>query len=59
MPHGDLQILEYDMGDKHTITPKIKKDIKFEKGLSVKLNSGNRLKTELISSVWTLETNTL
>jgi hypothetical protein len=37
--HGDLQRLYYDLGDRSTLTPKIKEDIKFLKGLSVKLNS--------------------
>jgi hypothetical protein len=27
--HGDLQRLEYDLGDMYTLTPKIKKDIEF------------------------------
>jgi hypothetical protein len=27
--HGDLQRLDYDLGDRHTLTPKIKEDIKF------------------------------
>jgi hypothetical protein len=39
--HGDLQRLDYDLGDRYALTPKVKEDIKFYKGLSVKLNSGN------------------
>jgi hypothetical protein len=27
--HGDLQRLDYDLGDMYTVTPKIKEDIKF------------------------------
>jgi hypothetical protein len=27
--HGDLQRLYYDLGDRSTLTPKIKEDIKF------------------------------
>jgi hypothetical protein len=30
--HDDLQILEYDVGDMHTLTLKIKEDIEFKKG---------------------------
>jgi hypothetical protein len=26
---GDLQRLDYDLGDRYTLTPKIKEDIKF------------------------------
>jgi hypothetical protein len=29
LPYGDLQILYYDLGDKYTLTPKIKEDIEF------------------------------
>jgi hypothetical protein len=59
MLHGDLQRFEYDMNDIYTLTPKIKEDIEFKRGIIVKLKPGkSRLETELISSVWTLETNT-
>jgi hypothetical protein len=27
--HGDLQRLDYDLGDRDTLTPKIKEDIEF------------------------------
>jgi hypothetical protein len=37
--HGDLQRLDYDLGDMHTLTLKIKKDIEFQSGINVKLNS--------------------
>jgi hypothetical protein len=30
--HGDLQELDYDLGDVHTLTPKIMEDIEFQKG---------------------------
>jgi hypothetical protein len=37
--HGDLQRLDYDLGDMNTPTPKIKEDILFQIGLIVKLLS--------------------
>jgi hypothetical protein len=37
--HGELQILDYDLGDLNTLTLKIKEDIEFQTGLIVKLNS--------------------
>ncbi len=36
--HGDLQRLDYDLGDMHTLTLKIKEDIEFQRGINVKLN---------------------
>jgi hypothetical protein len=58
VPHGDLRILYYDLGEIHMLTPKIKEDIEFQRELIVKLkHEKSHLKTELISSVWTLETN--
>jgi hypothetical protein len=36
--HGDLKILDYNLGDMHTLTLKIKDDIKFQIGINVKLN---------------------
>jgi hypothetical protein len=56
--YGDLQRLDYDLGDMHTLTLKIKKDIEFQKGINVKLKPEKNLlslETESISSVWTLE----
>jgi hypothetical protein len=41
MFHGDLQGLDYDLGDIHTLTLKIKEDIEFQRGINVKLNPGN------------------
>jgi hypothetical protein len=38
--HGDLQGLEYDLGDMHILAPKIKEDIEFQRGINVKLNPG-------------------
>jgi hypothetical protein len=38
--HGDLQILDYDLADMHTLTLKMKEDIKFQRGINVKLNPG-------------------
>jgi hypothetical protein len=58
--HGDLQILYYDLGDRYTLTPKIKEDIEFQKVIIVKLKPEkiSSLKIEWISSVCTLKTNT-
>jgi hypothetical protein len=59
--HGDLQRLDYDLGDRYTLNPKIKEDVEFQRGIIVKLKPGKislSLKTDLISSVCTLETNT-
>jgi hypothetical protein len=58
--HGGIQRLDYDWGDRYTLTRKIKEDIEFQRGIPVKLNFGksSNLKTELISSVCTLEANT-
>jgi hypothetical protein len=39
--HGDLERLKYDLGDMLTLTPQIKEDIEFQRGLVVKLNPGN------------------
>jgi hypothetical protein len=36
--HGDLQRLDYDLDDMHKLTPQIKEDIEFQRGLVVKLN---------------------
>jgi hypothetical protein len=38
--HDDLQILDYDLGDRYTLKHKIKEDIKFQRGIVVKLKSG-------------------
>jgi hypothetical protein len=35
--HGDLQRLNFDLGDRYTLTPKINEDIEFERGIIVKL----------------------
>jgi hypothetical protein len=37
--YGDLQRLDYDIGDMDTLTPQIKEDIKFQRGLVIKLSS--------------------
>jgi hypothetical protein len=34
--HGDLQRLDYDLGDMNTPTLKIKEDIEFQRGLIIK-----------------------
>jgi hypothetical protein len=39
--YGDLQTLDYYMGDIYTLTTKIKEDIEFQIGLIVKLKPGN------------------
>jgi hypothetical protein len=36
--HDRLQRLEYDLGDMYTLTPKIKEDIEFQRGINVKVN---------------------
>jgi hypothetical protein len=36
--HGDHQRLDYDLGDMHTLTLKIKEDIEFRRGINVNLN---------------------
>jgi hypothetical protein len=38
--HGDLQRSYYDLGDRYTLTPKIKEDIEFQSGIIVKLKPG-------------------
>jgi hypothetical protein len=38
--HVDIQRSGYDLGDMHTLTLKIKEDIKFQIGINVKLNPG-------------------
>jgi hypothetical protein len=35
--HGDLQRLYYDLDDMYILTPKIKEDIEFQKGIIIKL----------------------
>jgi hypothetical protein len=49
-----------ELGNMITLTLKIRDDIEFQKGIIVKLKPGKfpSLKTEWISSVWTLEINT-
>jgi hypothetical protein len=51
--HGDLQRLDYDLGYRRILIPKIKEDIEFQIGMVVKLSHGKfqSLKTELISSI--------
>jgi hypothetical protein len=39
--HCDLQGLYYDLGDMDTLTPQIKEDIEFQRGIDVKLKPGN------------------
>jgi hypothetical protein len=60
MLHGDLQRLDYDLGDMDILIHQIKEDIEFQRGLVIKLNLGKflSLETESYSSIWTLETNT-
>jgi hypothetical protein len=60
MLHGDLQRLNYDLGDLHIPYPNIEEDMEFTKVLIVKQNMEENwsLRAELYSSVWTLETNT-
>jgi hypothetical protein len=35
---GDIQRWDYDLGDMNTLTPQIKEDIEFHRGINVKLN---------------------
>jgi hypothetical protein len=51
--YGDLQRLYYDMGDMYLLTPKIKEDIEFQRGIIVKLKprKSPKFRTELISSI--------
>jgi hypothetical protein len=58
--HYDFQRLYYDLSDIDTLTSHIKEDIEFQRVVNVKLKHGKFPKsgTELISSVWTLKTNT-
>jgi hypothetical protein len=35
--NGDLQRLEYNLGERYTLTPNINEDIEFQRGLIVKL----------------------
>jgi hypothetical protein len=60
MLHGDLQRLDYDLGDMDILIHQIKEDIEFQRGLVIKLNPRKflSLETESYSSIWTLETNT-
>jgi hypothetical protein len=58
--HGDLQRMDYDLGDMHTLTLKSQEDIEFQrdKRLAKSWKFFSSLLTELISSVCTIETNT-
>jgi hypothetical protein len=59
--HGDLQILYYDLGDRHTLYPNIQEDMEFTIVLIVKQKLEEiftKSETELMCSVWTLEINT-
>jgi hypothetical protein len=38
--HCDLKVSDYDLGYMHTLTLKIKEDIKFQRGIIVKLKPG-------------------
>jgi hypothetical protein len=40
LSNGDFQRLDYDLGDKYTLTLKIKEDIEFQIGINIKLNPG-------------------
>jgi hypothetical protein len=46
MLHGDLKRLDYDLGAMGTLTPQIKDDIEFQRGLVIKLNPGKFSKSE-------------
>jgi hypothetical protein len=38
--HGDIQRLNDDLVDRYILTPMIKKDIEFQRGINVKLKPG-------------------
>jgi hypothetical protein len=40
--HGDLQRMDYELGDKYTLTLKIQEDIEFQIGTIVKLKPGKK-----------------
>jgi hypothetical protein len=40
--HGDLQRLDNDLGGRYKLTPKIKEDIEFQRGIIVKLKPGKK-----------------
>jgi hypothetical protein len=44
--HCGLQRLDYDLGDRYTLTPNIIEDIKFQKGTIVKLKPIKSSKSE-------------
>jgi hypothetical protein len=59
VPHGDLHVLDYDLGDIHTLTLKIEEDTEFQRSLIINPNTRERKsETETYSPVLTLETNT-
>jgi hypothetical protein len=39
--HYDFKGLYYDRGDMHKLTPQIKEDIEFRRGINIKLNPRN------------------
>jgi hypothetical protein len=45
--HCDVHRLDYDLGDMHTLTPQIKEDIEFQRGINIKLDPENFLKSKL------------
>jgi hypothetical protein len=56
--HGDLQILYYCLGDRHTLYPNIEEDMEFTIVLIVKQKLEEictKSETESICSVWTIE----
>jgi hypothetical protein len=58
--HCDLQGLDYDLDDMHILYPNIKEDMEFTNVVIVnkKLEENfPSLRTDLYSSVWTIETN--
>jgi hypothetical protein len=58
--HGDIQILRYGLGDRHTPYLNIEEDMKFTIVLIVKQKLEEictKSETELICSVWTLGIN--
>jgi hypothetical protein len=41
--HGDLQRLDYDLGDRYTLNSNIEEDIEFQRGILIKLKPRNFL----------------
>jgi hypothetical protein len=47
--HCHLQGLDYNMGDRYTLTPKTKEDIEFQRGIVVKLKPEKKIQVWKLS----------